>query len=343
MQKELTIVISAYNKERYLDRCICSLLTRSLDRVEIIVVNDGSSDRTSEIAHSYEARYPDSIVVVDKENGDQGSCINVGLKLFSGRYFKTLDADDYLDSTTLDEFVDTLSRSSADMVISGHTICGSGEREIDREILPLNVVDRKIYKMESINLNILKCPDTLGMHGVTYRGDVLRRCNLALSEHAPSTDTEYTYYPSRHCSTLQFLLLPLYRYQTGVAGQQSSQVTRSTKDGRYRVAWRMLTDYTSNAAPSRNIRESQRIVMNRLIVSYLECYILFFLRNSKDHARVLSILRIVRLDRRWWSEIIGARRYGIRFVALYVRFGICLYPITKILAAAKTLISKPTQ
>ncbi|MFI3305848.1 MAG: glycosyltransferase family A protein [Rikenellaceae bacterium] len=98
MQKELTIVISAYNKELYLDRCIGSLLSSSLDRLEIILVNDGSSDRTSEIAHAYESQHPDSIVVVDKANGDQGSCINVGLKLFRGRYFKTLDADDYLDT-----------------------------------------------------------------------------------------------------------------------------------------------------------------------------------------------------------------------------------------------------
>ncbi|MFI3305849.1 MAG: hypothetical protein R3Y68_04990 [Rikenellaceae bacterium] len=178
------------------------------------------------------------------------------------------------------------------------------------------------------------------MHGVTYRGEILRRCNLTLTENASSTDTEYCYYPIRHCATLQFILLPLYRYQTNVAGQLSSQVSRTIKDGRYSVVQRMVADYTSTVARSRNIRASQRIVMNRIVVSYLECYILFFVRNSEDHARVRSLLSTIQRESGWWEEIISARRYGVRFVEFYHRYGLCLYPITKILEVVKIVINR---
>ena len=69
MNKVLSISISAYNKAQYLDQCIQSLLIPSLDKLEIIVVNDGSTDHTSEIVHKYAAQYSDSIIAIDKPNG----------------------------------------------------------------------------------------------------------------------------------------------------------------------------------------------------------------------------------------------------------------------------------
>ena len=72
VKKILTIVIPSYNMQQYLPQCLNSLLVRNLDRVEVIVVNDGSSDRTSEIGHEYEGSFPRSIIVIDKENGNYG-------------------------------------------------------------------------------------------------------------------------------------------------------------------------------------------------------------------------------------------------------------------------------
>ena len=88
MNKVISILIPTYNMEKYLGRCLDSLLIEEIDIVEVIVINDGSKDRSSEIAHSYEERFPNSFVVIDKENGNYGSCINAGLSRASG---KTLD------------------------------------------------------------------------------------------------------------------------------------------------------------------------------------------------------------------------------------------------------------
>ena len=78
MEKILTVVVPTYNMEQYLDRCLTSLIIDDdkMALLEVLVVNDGSKDRSSEIAHSYEARYPDTFRVIDKENGNYGSCIN---------------------------------------------------------------------------------------------------------------------------------------------------------------------------------------------------------------------------------------------------------------------------
>lgn len=98
IEKLLTIIIPTYNMQEYLHRCLDSLLVRAdlMDRLEVLVVNDGSKDNSSAIAHEYEAKYSQTIRVIDKENGNYGSCVNRGLVEAQGKYIKVLDADDWL-------------------------------------------------------------------------------------------------------------------------------------------------------------------------------------------------------------------------------------------------------
>lgn len=104
MEKQISIIIPTYNMEKYIGQCLDSLLIPEFDEVEILVVNDGYKDRSSEIAHSYANRYPDSIRVIDKSNGNYGSCINAALPVATGRYVKILDADDSFDTAEISKF-----------------------------------------------------------------------------------------------------------------------------------------------------------------------------------------------------------------------------------------------
>lgn len=118
MEKLLTIVIPAYNMEKYLYRCLDSIIVESvMDKVQVLVINDGSKDRTSEIAHEYADKYPHYITAVDKENGNYGSCMNVGLSLAEGKYFRSLDADDWFNTNNYEKFVEELERTDADMLV----------------------------------------------------------------------------------------------------------------------------------------------------------------------------------------------------------------------------------
>ena len=87
MNKTLTIIIPSYNMEKYLDRCLSSLIIDDglMDLLEALIINDGSKDRTSEIGHQYETKYPGTFRVIDKENGHYGSCINRGLTEAKGK------------------------------------------------------------------------------------------------------------------------------------------------------------------------------------------------------------------------------------------------------------------
>ena len=96
-RKCLTLTVPCYNSESYMERCVDSLLEGG-DDVEIILVDDGSTDRTGEIADGYAAQYPDIVRVIHKENGGHGSGVNAGMALASGVYFKVVDSDDWLDA-----------------------------------------------------------------------------------------------------------------------------------------------------------------------------------------------------------------------------------------------------
>lgn len=105
----LSIIIPSYNMEEYIGNNLKKLVAaQHLDKIEIIVVNDGSKDDTSAIAHEYQQQFPQNIIVVDKENAHYGSCINKGLTLARGKYFRILDADDFFESDALDAFIEKL-------------------------------------------------------------------------------------------------------------------------------------------------------------------------------------------------------------------------------------------
>ena len=93
--KLLTVTVPRYNSAEYMEKCVDSLLVGG-ERVEIIIINDGSKDSTGEIADRYAEKYPSIVRVVHQENGGHGEGINQGLARASGKYFKVVDSDDVL-------------------------------------------------------------------------------------------------------------------------------------------------------------------------------------------------------------------------------------------------------
>ena len=92
----ITFTVPCYNSEAYMDKCIHSLLPAG-NEAEIILVDDGSTDATGAIADRYAAEYPDMIRVIHQENGGHGEGVNQGIRNATGRYFKVVDPDDWLD------------------------------------------------------------------------------------------------------------------------------------------------------------------------------------------------------------------------------------------------------
>ena len=126
--KYISFAVPCYNSQEYVAKAIESILPGGED-VEIVIVNDGSVDRTSAIAREYMEKYPDIIKVVDKENGGHGDAVNSGLRHASGKYFKVVDSDDWVDEESLHRILQLLRNLEED------------GQEID--MLVSNYVDRK--------------------------------------------------------------------------------------------------------------------------------------------------------------------------------------------------------
>ena len=130
--KLLSIAIPCYNSAGYMRKCIDSLLPGGED-VEIIIVNDGSSDNTPDIAEEYRERFPGIIKVVNKENGGHGSAVNAGLEQARGLYFKVVDSDDWVSQSAYIQILDKLGEllhggKSVDMMISNFVYEKEGEK-----------------------------------------------------------------------------------------------------------------------------------------------------------------------------------------------------------------------
>lgn len=120
MSDLISIIVPVYNVEKYLDKCIKSIISQTYHNLEIILVDDGSSDRCAEICDGY-AEKDSRIAVIHKENGGLSSARNAGLKIAKGNYINFVDSDDYIDKKMIDGMLQAAVKNTADIVICDYT------------------------------------------------------------------------------------------------------------------------------------------------------------------------------------------------------------------------------
>ncbi len=113
---KVSIVVPVYNAQKYLRTCVDSLVNQTLEEIEIILVDDGSTDESSSIISEYENQYPSKVIVIHKENGGQASARNMGIEISRGTYVGFVDADDYVDVTMFDKMYRNTEGETIDMV-----------------------------------------------------------------------------------------------------------------------------------------------------------------------------------------------------------------------------------
>lgn len=241
MNKTLSIIVPTYNMEKYLDKCLSSLIIsdENMQLLEVLIINDGSKDRSSKIAHLYESRYPQTFHVIDKENGNYGSCVNRGLKDATGKYIKVLDADDSFDKDIFDLFVDYLRKVDVDLVISDFKVVDDKETELETYTFPLPT--NRNFNLGELSEGTIRW---LWHHGITYRTEILRKINYHQTEGISYTDDEWIFSPM--CLVRKACYFPhfLYLYLRGREGQTfDPKVLRKTFGSRIVVAKKMISDY----------------------------------------------------------------------------------------------------
>lgn len=281
--KYISFAIPCYNSEAYMAQAIESILPGGED-VEILIVNDGSKDRTAEIGKEYEEKYPGIVKLINKENGGHGDAVNAGLSHASGKYFKVVDSDDWVDRISLMKILNVLKNfeeeeQEVDMLIANYVYekVGIEHKKVIRydNVLPEN----QILKWDEIGQ--FHIGQYILMHSVIYRTDMLKLCQLTLPKHTFYVDNIYVYYPLPHVRTLYYMNVDFYRYFIGREDQSvNEKVMISRIDQQIFVTKTMIDMYELRRIQSKKLR---KYMLNYLAIMMTVSSILCIRSKKKEN------------------------------------------------------------
>ena len=210
--KILSIIVPTYNIEKYIGKCLDSLIVDRED-LEVLVIIDGSKDKSCEIAKRYQEKYPNIFKVIEKENGHYGSCVNKGLSLAQGKYIKILDGDDYFDPLFKD-YLGFLTTVDVDVVLCDYAIVDENDK-ITRT-RDFSYEPEKILTIKDLTEGWLS-----SMHHstITYKTALLREMSYRQTEGISYTDLEWSSLPFSRVKTFVYYPHIVYRYLRGRSGQ----------------------------------------------------------------------------------------------------------------------------
>ena len=212
--KLLTVTVPCYNSQDYMEACVESLLTGG-EKVEIIIIDDGSKDNTGAIADAYAEKYPSIVRVIHQENGGHGEGINQGLKAATGTYFKVVDSDDVL-SADFPAFLERLEycrREDVDLVLTNYYYVhadGKGDKSLHyTNALPMD----RVYGWDEVGA--FRTYQLMTIHSCTFRTEAMRKWSQALPKHVFYEDNLMVYQTLPHVEKMYYMNVDLYRYWIG--------------------------------------------------------------------------------------------------------------------------------
>ena len=331
--KLLSIIIPTYNMEAYLNRCLDSLLITDEDMsqcIEVLVVNDGSKDASSQIAHTYQDRFPDVFLVIDKENGNYGSCINAGLKVASGKYIKILDADDYFDNGQFTSYFHQLSIIDADLVVTNTR--GVSDSGTLSETAFSEEMSGKTFTLNNLTFDTPALRPLVAMHCITVKREVLQSNHYVQHEGISYTDTEWTFACFAHAATVQFVNVCLYQYYLGREGQTMSiDALIRRQDDLYENAINVLASYHMLYTKLSDMHRATALTpLLKLLSVYFKVAVVCQPSTMETKRRVNTIIEGVKAAdltmRNFYKHYLWK---GIPYVWLYHKVGLSLHPIYK--------------
>jgi len=173
---KVSIVVPAYNNEKYIYRCLLSLVKQTLKEIEIIVVNDGSTDNTLSVVKQF-SDADGRIKVINQENQKQGAARNRGTEKATGEYIGYVDSDDWVDLNYFEKLYNTAKKYNADIALATNVRIGNGKTKkrlnIEKEVFVESLQDKidishqvknpcptnKIYKQSMLKNNLITWPE----------------------------------------------------------------------------------------------------------------------------------------------------------------------------------------
>ena len=290
--KTLSLIIPVYNTESYLRRCLDSVVLEEFaDELEIIAVNDGSTDGSLSILREYQERYPEMLMLIDKENGGHGSAVNTGLQAAAGRYFRVLDSDDWFDTPGFLRYMTRLSSCREDLIVTPYSqeyTWNGTEIRHDYAWLEHN----KVYTMDEVDWN--EEMDYFCLASSSWRTQLLRDSGLKLPEKCSYVDMEYNIWPIPFVKSFRFLNIPIYRYFLGRPDQSMDPALMQRQTPMHQmILCRLIAYYADH---SERLSAGSRRYMLLMIYHMLHTHCRLLCLESQNRRR--AYLEIRELDAR---------------------------------------------
>lgn len=217
--KVLSVTVPSYNAEKFLKKGINTMLDeRILNVVEIIIVDDGSTDRTAEIADKFHEQYPNTVKVVHKENGGHGSGVNSGIQAATGKYFCVIDADDWVDTENFVKIVRYMKKSKSDLILTDGLEVDENDKILSKNKVKCLPKRREVYIDGYLNKK--KFFPMLG--GYFILSDILKKNHICCHEHCYYVDNEFVDYSLIYVRTVAYLDITVTHHWLGRGGQSVS-------------------------------------------------------------------------------------------------------------------------
>ncbi len=287
-----------------MDKCIQSVLAGGKD-IEVIIVDDGSTkDDTARIADNYSKKYPDIVKVIHQENGGHGEAVNTGLAHATGKFFKVVDSDDWVDLKSYKKILSVLKNfedgEEPDMLIANYVYNKVGISR--KKVIHYDNVF-PVEKMFSWNeVGNFKIDQYILMHSAIYKTQILRECSLQLPKHTFYVDNIFVFEPLPFVKKMYYVNTNFYRYFIGRADQSVNEdIMISRIDQQIDVTKRMINFYLES-----NVENEK---CNSYMIKYLRIMmevssIFLIISGTKENlAKKKELWNYARKDRKLYRKL----------------------------------------
>lgn len=321
MSKILTISIAAYYVEKYLPECLDSFSYDELaEKLEVLIINDGSGEGVNRIARQYEEKYPQIFRLIDKENGGHGSTVNRGIEEATGKYFKVVDGDDRVTKDGFFDLIHYLENTEDDLVVTDYRWFDdtTGEFYNTIETPFAGKQFSHTYSFDEVCQYV-----HINMHAATFRTEILKNMGKRLDEHCFYVDAEYIMYPVPFLEKISFLEKKVYEYRQGMSTQSMDIRNMQKNCAHHEKVLKHVLEYYGEVKEtlSKEKREYMAKGAARILVSQIKIY-LSYPAGKENKAKIKE------LDKRIQKEYPEVYKHTKNSAVKMLRLsGYTLYPV----------------
>lgn len=279
-KKILSIVVAAYNRGSMIDDCLKSFCNdKIINDIEVIVVDDGSTDDTAKRTEKYCKKYPKSIKLIHQENAGAGAATNTGIKHATGKYLRLVDGDDWVNTKDFVKLVEYLKDIDVDVVFTNYVQYHDVKK---KELDPVKIIDMPTGKKFNFDEYWYRYNPPIRMHHSTFRTSIVKK-HVKL-DNGYYTDAQYTFYPTPYIQTAIYYDLNIYIYRVAVAGQSISPDKMRANRGRHYEILEHILEFYKEVSPklTPNVHHYLALQISGFIINHFD---FILLAHEKHMAR----------------------------------------------------------